>query len=279
MLARLPELAPLPAPGAITAFAPPGLPHLEGLVYRPRRAREPLPVLVAVHGISRNAAEQVRVFAPGAERSGLLVLAPSFPEHRFPDYQRLGRRGRGPRADLALDRLLWALRRTGLASDELFLFGYSGGGQFAHRFALAHPERVRAVAVAAAGWYTFPEPGGVYPQGLRVDGDLPGVRLRPRAFLRVPTLVAVGDADRCRDNSLRRSRSVDRRQGRHRADRARRWVRAMRRAAAARGLSSRIELVMLPGVGHSFGECAAAGLDEHVLRFFDVRRARTQEST
>jgi len=262
-------------PGEITRFAAPDAPELEALVYvPPARSAGPLPVVVAVHGISRNAREQAEAFAPGAGRRGLLVVAPRFTERAWPDYQRLGRRGRGPRADIALERLLAALRDAGLASDALHLFGYSGGGQFVHRFALTHPERVRGAAVAAAGWYTFPDPAAAYPHGLRVDGDLPGVRFRPRAFLQVPVLVAVGEEDRVRDESLRRSRAVDRRQGRQRVARARRWVGAMRRAARERGLPPRVELSKIAGVGHSFGDCVAAGLDERVLDFFTERRAQ-----
>jgi len=34
--------------------------------------------------------------------------------------------------------------------------GFSGGAQFAHRFAFAHPERVRAVAAHSAGSYDPP---------------------------------------------------------------------------------------------------------------------------
>jgi predicted esterase len=34
--------------------------------------------------------------------------------------------------------------------------GFSGGAQFAHRFAYAHPERTQAVAAHSAGWYDPP---------------------------------------------------------------------------------------------------------------------------
>ena len=41
-------------------------------------------------------------------------------------------------------------------TNELYLFGISAGAQFAHRFALLHPDKCQAVAVHAAGGYTFP---------------------------------------------------------------------------------------------------------------------------
>jgi poly(3-hydroxybutyrate) depolymerase len=50
------------------------------------------------------------------------------------------------------------LSLTNASPGPLHLSGYSGGGQFVHRFMLVHPGRVARVAVGAAGWYTFPDP-------------------------------------------------------------------------------------------------------------------------
>ena len=84
---------------------------------------------------------------------------------------------------------------TGARGDRFYLTGYSGGAQFAHRYAFAYPRRVAALAVCAAGWYTFPDPGLVYPHGLRLGGRLPGVTFNPAAILRVPAVAFVGARD------------------------------------------------------------------------------------
>lgn len=253
--------------GELVKASLPGRRSLDYFVFVPETAANDAPLLVTVHGISRNAREQAESFAPLAARHGFSVVAPHFDEEDFDDYQRLGRRGRGPRADAALDRLIDALGRRGVASHQLFLFGFSGGGQFVHRYVMAHPERVRAGIVASAGWYTFPDPALDYPYGIRLDAELPGVRLRPRAFLRVPMLAVVGDEDRERDDGLRRSHALDRQQGRNRVERARRWVRAMRTAAEEREMRPRVELALLEGAGHSFEDSMRAGLGELVVDY------------
>jgi poly(3-hydroxybutyrate) depolymerase len=255
-----------------------GRPPLDYFLFVPEGASRDAPLLVAIHGIARDAREQAEGFAPLAAKHGFSVLAPRFDEHEYKDYQRLGRRGRGARADAALDRLIEELERRGVAPKEIFLFGYSGGGQFVHRYVMAHPERVRAGIVTAAGWYTFPDPSADYPYGIRVAAELPGVRLLPSAFLRVPMLAVVGGDDRERDENLRQSRVLDRQQGRNRVERARRWVRAMKTAARHREIQPRVELAMLEGAGHSFADSMKAGLGEVVVEYLIRWRSPLQES-
>ncbi len=227
-------------------------------------------LVVAVHGISLNALEQVESFAPYAEARGQVVIAPCFDTPEDGDYQRLGRRGRGRRADLALDD---AIRRLSDATRIRFsrrtFFGYSGGGQFVHRYLMTHPERVDAAVVAAAGWYTFPDARLAYPMGLRVGGALSGVRMEPAEFLRVPVLAILGSLDLERDESIRTNAKVDETQGADRIERARRWIGAMRAAARSRGLPTRHELVLLEGAGHSFADCVERGLASSTFDFFD----------
>jgi pimeloyl-ACP methyl ester carboxylesterase len=104
-------------------------------------------------------------FASFAERYGVVLVAPLFPKDRFGDYQRLGRNGRGERADQALNRILTEVGfLTGANIDKLYMFGYSGGGQFVHRYAMAYPQRTARIVVAAAGWYTFPDSAVNYPR-------------------------------------------------------------------------------------------------------------------
>lgn len=227
-------------------------------------------LVVAVHGISRNALEQMTSFSSLAAERGHVLMAPCFDTPDDEDYQRLGRRGRGRRADLALDdaiRRLSEERKIELGSR--YFFGYSGGGQFVHRYLMSHPDRVTAAVVAAAGWYTFPDAHQTYPHGLRVGGALAGVRMEPAAFLRVPLLVAVGSLDVDRDRSVRTTAKVDESQGEDRIERAKRWVQAMQAAARTRSLPARHELRILEGAGHSFSDCVEAGLARSTFEFFD----------
>lgn len=215
---------------------------------------------IAVHGITRNAEEQAHLFAPFAEHYGVVLVAPLFPEDRFRDYQRLGREGRGERADCALDKIVAEVGSLiGVRSKKLYLFGYSGGGQFVHRYVMAHPERVARVALAAAGWYTFPDPTVEFPLGIKQTSGLPDIRFNLPRFLSVPTCLLVGEKDVLRDPELRKSRRIDRQQGITRLERGKRWIKVMAAAARAYSLDTPYSFQVLPNSNHSFAECMERG--------------------
>jgi poly(3-hydroxybutyrate) depolymerase len=114
--------------------------------------------LIVVHGVGRRARSSAEQLVFLAERFGVILLAPLFSEERYPDYQYLGLTGQGERADHALERIVSDyITYTGRAADKLYLFGFSGGAQFAHRFTMAYPERVARLVTGSAGWYTFPD--------------------------------------------------------------------------------------------------------------------------
>lgn len=226
------------------------------LVYLPRRIDPGSPLLVTVHGISLNAREHVTLFGPLAEERGVVVVAPIFDPRRYRSFQRLKAR---TRPDLFLHRVVDDVRRlTRRGSGRFAMFGFSGGGQFAHRYALVHSQRVRSLILAAPGWYTFPDPDLMYPHGVAPNPRYPHVWCKLDEFLRIPTRVVVGDADTDRDESLNTDPEVDR-QGKDRVERATRWVAAVRRAAAEQNVLPSVSLVTLPGVTHSFSESVQRG--------------------
>ena len=227
--------------------------------YVPSRVDPTARPLVVVHGISRRAHVHLATFAPFAEMSGRILIAPLFSKARCKRYQQLV--ADPCRADQALLATLRAVAtKTGYDMSQVDLFGFSGGAQFAHRFAMMYPERVGRLAVASAGWYTLPDFEEAFPYGLasiangreRFQAKLPD-------FLAIPTLVMVGERDLVRDESLRRRAEVDRRQGLTRVERAARWSQAMRQAAADRGVHAKISFHVLPACGHSFEDCARDG--------------------
>lgn len=218
------------------------------------------PVLVLVHGISRNARQQIRAFGDEAARQGFVTVAPRFSRRRFPGYQRLGycREGREHTPQAALSEILDAVHAsTGVDTTQVSLFGFSGGAQFAHRFALCMPGRVRAMVLGSAGWYTFPDTAEPFPRGV---GEAPlahGYDLG--RLLAIPTLVAVGDRDTRRDGAFNASRTLDLQQGRTRLERGERWVAAMQSAADRAGLADRFSFTTLHSCGHNFRQCALHG--------------------
>ncbi len=218
--------------------------------------------LVAVHGIHRGARAQAKGFAARAGIQQRIVIAPLFDAEAWPRYQQVVRKGR---ADIALLELLRDLHVYGLVPTErVDLFGYSGGAQFAHRFAMLHPQRVGRLTLSSAGWYTAPD-DGAFPYGLGpgTGGDSAwGPRLAARLdeFLRLPITVAVGARDDVVDQNTRSNKVLDQTQGRTRVERAARWVAALDRAARARGLSDPdLRHELLPGCGHDFNDCLTRG--------------------
>lgn len=222
-------------------------------LYLPTGLNNKTRALVVVHGQNRNAAEYAFRFSQLAESRNMAVVAPLFNDQHFPDYQRLGRRGRGRRADLALMRMIEdAAQLVPSLKAKFFLFGYSGGAQFAHRFTMAYPARIQKAVVAASGWYSFPDFELGYPRGMRQPKKLKGVTFSPHEFLRVPQHIIIGDADTQRAAGLNRSKALDRQQGRTRLERASRWMEAMNKYAESLGLTPPVTMEIMEGAKHSF---------------------------
>lgn len=226
------------------------------------------PPLIAIHGIRRGALTQAETFAERATMAGRPVIAPLFDTHGWNRYQQVVR---GGRADLALLDLMAELREAGIWRTPTFeLAGYSGGAQFAHRFAMLHPNLVARLTVVSSGWYTFPD-DAAFPYGLaRRPGNKDdwGPRLASRLdqFLRLPIQVCVGAEDNVADPNTRGGPAIERQQGKDRLTRATRWYEALRDAAIARGIDPRVALTVLPHCGHDFRECVhRGGLDRLLL--------------
>lgn len=223
------------------------------------------PAVVAVHGITRGVEEMVSHLLPRAVATGRTLVVPHFDISNWPRY-RLAACNR--RADLALLRLMAELRAEGRVSPEPFdLSGFSGGAQFAHRFAWLYPGLVGRLCATAPGWWTFPDPGIAWPQGIgpgpRDAGQSFQLRANLRRFLDRRIVVCVGSDDTERDENLRQGDAIDARQGPNRVTRARRWCAAAEAQGHALGLSPAISLRILQGCGHSFVECVTRGGLDH----------------
>ena len=226
-------------------------------------------LLICVHGYTRQPLDQAEVFLPLAAARGWAVVLPVFDEHRHRRYAVLRAGRRGLRADLGLIDRIEALALThGLPRRGWHLFGHSAGAQFAHRFAMLHPQRLRALALGAAGWYTWPDATRAWPFGTAGVPQPGGVDLP--AFLNLPLSIWVGERDDGPDRHLRDEPALSDWQGHGRLERARRWREALAQAAAAHGQSADVPLTVVPGAGHSFVSCHRRGrMADAVIAFFD----------
>ncbi len=239
---------------------------LDAWCYRPTGTKPPRATLVSVHGVSRNSREHLVAWMSYADCFGLQLVAPDFSSRSFRGYQRLdlGRGGESPDQLLAelLDRLP---ELVGFERRPTCLAGFSAGAQFAHRFLLTHPGAVQSAVLTAAGWWTLPTAGLQFPHGCGPVRQMPAVRFDPLAWVRIPLLVTVGDQDTERDPNLRQDPFTDSQQGIHRMERAARWARCVEELAREHGCKSQVRFEVLPGAGHDFMECMAAGLGDRAM--------------
>lgn len=280
---RAPSQHPEPGlPGHALRWIEPGADDEPALLVVPppraaRPAARPAPVLLCVHGYTRQPLDQLQAFAPLAAARGMALVLPLFDERRHRRYQQLLHPRRGTRSDLGLLRALARVAETtALDPRRLFLFGYSGGAQFVHRFALCHPGRTAALAVGAAGWYTWPDAATAWPAGLGGAEERLGQPIDLDAFLRLPVALWVGERDTAADALLRSEPALARQQGAHRLERAQRWAAALHAAAGARGLQRPVPVHTVPRAGHDFATCQRRGqLAGQVMAFFDLHRGST----
>jgi len=227
--------------------------HIEYHYFVPKQINH---VLVLIHGISRNADEIINEFSKIAETHCVLLIAPVFNKSFSTDYQRLGRKGKGPRSDYQLMAIIKDCQKELMLSFKRFdIFGFSAGAQYTHRFALAHPNLVNKVVLVAAGWYTLPTFELPYPRGLRIKNQFSDIVFEPSRFLRIPFKVFIGSLDNKRDRALNKNIKIDLTQGKNRLARARNWVELMRFQVEKQGIKNNIELEILTDVEHDFIDC------------------------
>jgi poly(3-hydroxybutyrate) depolymerase len=206
-------------------------------------------LLVFVHGDGRRFQYLLDALRPFARRAGLLLLAPLFPADLFGDGNtdgyKLLREGELRYDEILLD-LVADLRDLYDFDDDRFLLGgFSGGGQFAHRFAYLHPQRLRAVSIAAPSAVTLLDEAlpwwtGVADVEARLGRpvDFEGLQDLPvHLVVGEKDLAAAAGPDRSGDPRLAGPTRVAR-------------LAALHASLAARGVAARLAVV--PDAGHVF---------------------------
>ncbi len=73
----------LPGPGAKSCVSIAAAPTLKVRLYRPQVLKNRQRLLLAVHGISRNAEQQLQAYSQLADELGIWLLAPEFSVQHF----------------------------------------------------------------------------------------------------------------------------------------------------------------------------------------------------
>lgn len=223
--------------------------RLDYFVYIPKSVRPDSPVVAAIHGLRRSAAQQIFQLKAQAERCGMILFAPLFSRDQFRHFQTLAPNATGmtPEAafEIALDD---CCTRLELDEPRLLLFGFSGGAQFAHRYALVANRPIERIALMAPGWFTMPDHELPFPFGLGYSQELGKRELNLRRALQIPTLLMVGERDTKRTSSLNQDPIIDEHQGENRLERCQRWIAAMQ---AQPGSDAIEELMLIKSGGHN----------------------------
>jgi poly(3-hydroxybutyrate) depolymerase len=160
-----------------------------------------LPLLVWVHGTGR---KWNTLYEDGmvsfADRMPCAILAPLFPAgldgpNDLDSYKML--HSSSLQSDQALLEILdeVSVRWPGIHTDNFFLHGFSGGGQFAHRFLYLYPERLAAVSVGAPGRVTALNFSKNWPEGIADTNILFGREVVPGNIRKVSIQLVVGSED------------------------------------------------------------------------------------
>lgn len=263
-----------PARGRVLSLTRQSGRDLPYFLYAPASAGPGAELFVSVHGLARNAVSHVMRFRKYAERAGAVLIAPFFSKDQHRLFQRLAPGAGGRRPDAALNAAIEEVERMlKRPPAPAYFFGYSGGGQFVHRYAMRHPARVKSAVLAAPGWFTFPNPETPFPHGLAPSSGEADIDID--RFLTIPLSVVVGEEDVERDGALNKSEIIDKAQGRNRLERATNWVAAMGEAGARRGLAPNVTLILLRRAGHGFEQnMDKRGLGEAVFRELFARPSR-----
>lgn len=117
-------------------------------------------LVVGVHGYGGNGRGAAGL-ADWARRGDCIVVGPSFPNE---GYQLLHQQ-----ADEQLEKLFGDLSKQFSLQPKMFLFGFSGGAQFAHRFMMKHPTLVAGCAAHSGGsWATGEQWGSINPEAAAI---------------------------------------------------------------------------------------------------------------
>lgn len=225
------------------------------------------PLVVIVHGSRRMAQQERDAYKDFAERHGATVLAPLFPigvgsPDNTEGYKLLRYDG------IEYDRILLAMideaaKVYPIDASRFFIHGFSGGGQFAHRFFYLHPRRCRAVSVGAPGNVTLIDDRRSWWVGTSDIDKLTGSALDLTALRTVPVHLVIGALDSDPDDVLTRRDSRHYREGINESggNRLERMA-TLERSLDANGINARTTVV--PGVGHN-----GFALVDAVKNFFD----------
>jgi hypothetical protein len=232
---------------------------LEVNYYRPAAHGPEDRVVIVQHGMLRNGDDYRDFWIEAADKHTLLIVAPTFPNERFPQAESynnglvIGPDGAvRPRESWLYgipSRVLAALRASGVTRRKAaHMFGHSAGGQFVHRLLATQDEApFDSVMASNPGWYTLPTLERRFPEGLDGLGLKKADLARWFAF---PMIIFAGDQDIDTADPNLPAQPEALAQGPNRYSRAHFFHDFAKHEAGRLGLRFSWRLVTVPGIGH-----------------------------
>jgi predicted esterase len=185
-------------------------------------------ILFVMHGNGREYQGYFKAMLKYAKKYNFILVVPEFDAKRFPtlDYHQ---GGLFKRDKTARDQKDWTFsiieplfdfvkQHAGNSSSGYYLYGFSAGSQFVHRYLMFTPEnRVISAISGSAGTYTLPDYNTEYSYGLK-NTNLPKANLEK--FYAKDFKIIVGDADTVLSRTDLVKTPIANQQGRDRVERA-----------------------------------------------------------
>ncbi len=213
-------------------------------------SRQPLRVLVVLHGMGGRGDAFSQSLIKDAERNNWVLIAPTFQYQNYLD-PKLLREDDIVFGQRILDTLNVLPQRLNLKlRQRVLLYGFSRGAQLAHRFAYFYPDRVASVVALSAGAYTMPTekrtsekdaPVIPFPYGVGDLRECVGQSINWQALKKISFWIGVGAQD---NNANDVARAFDQYGGKTRVDRAKSFQQALQTL----GIDAR--LVIFPDASH-----------------------------
>lgn len=204
-------------------------PDVEILYSLPKEINENTKVLFIIHGASRDVEKYLNQWIKAPEHKNVILVAPHFTKENYPNFATLGMATSSGRiiknkSNHLRDSLSsfydYFQGKYNLKTKSYFIFGFSAGSQFVHRYLMyGNDMRAEKVVLGSAGWYTFlnNEP---FPYGIR---NMPLERDRYEWFLSRQVLFVLGAKD---DDPNHKKLNLSRgakKQGEHRYERGKNY--------------------------------------------------------
>jgi len=238
----------------------------------PRSDLRDAPLIIAMHGVDRAAAEFRDTMATPSSRNGQIVLVPEFDAHQFPDSYAYNFGGvrLPPPTNAVLSREHWSfglidrlfafvVYSIGSSRTSFGLFGNSAGAQFVLRYlALTEATAVDVAVAANCGAYMLPDLAEEYPIGM---GGLGLDQTHLRRYLERRLVVLLGSADNDPDAPHLPRSDAAMAQGPHRLARGQWHFRHCSALAGSRGVDFGWQLEIAHGAGHVSQQIYDRGAD------------------